>query len=108
MLVAPPDFDAAHLVEVTFRIFGVNRQDARLLSERFAANPAWFLGIPQDDEVTIQEVSLRSGRGMYIEDFNEQGRSERAALVWSTSDRVYVLSGNMSRQRAILVADSID
>jgi hypothetical protein len=79
----------------------------------FAANPAWFWGIPRDKEVTIQEVSLRSGPGVYIETFDSHGSKVDGELIWGTPDRIFYASGDITRPPApsrevlLAVANSI-
>jgi hypothetical protein len=113
MLITSPGFDTARFLEVAFRILGVEEREARRISNRFAANPAWFWGIPRDKEVTIQEVSLRSGPGVYIETFDRRGLQVDAELIWNTPDRIYYASGIInhspppSRELLLAVANSI-
>jgi hypothetical protein len=112
MLITSPGFDTARFLEVAFRILGVEEREARRMSNSFAANPAWFWGIPRDKEVTIQEVSLRSGPGVYIETFDRHGLQVDAELIWETPDRIYYAGGNPphlapSRELLLAVANSI-
>jgi hypothetical protein len=55
----------------------------------------------------MREVALNSGTGMMIRDFDDNGQQERVALLWSTSDRIYMLSGKMSENLAVTVANSV-
>lgn len=52
-------------------------------------------------------MKLSHGFGMLIEDLNDRGSVERTALVWTSAERVYALSGHMDRQLAIAAANSI-
>jgi hypothetical protein len=107
MLVVPPGFDTARFVQVALRILGVQDREARRMSEKFAANPAWFWGIPRDRQATIQEVSLPSGPGVYIEEFDTHGAREGAVVIWNTADRTYLVGGRISRELAMAVAHAI-
>lgn len=106
-LVAPSGFDIPRFLEVAFRILGADEAEALRMKEKFAANPAWFWAIPRDNQATIQEVSLRSGPGVYIEDFRSNGVRAGAAVIWNTPDRMYLVGGTMSRELALVVANSI-
>jgi hypothetical protein len=106
-MVTPTGFQLDRFAEVAFRILGLRSAEARYLSRRFAANPAWLLGIPLDEPGEIREVELRSGSGILIDNLNENGQSERVEVVWNTADRIYALSGKMSRELAIQVANSV-
>jgi hypothetical protein len=106
-LMAPSGFDTARFLEVAFRILGADEGEARRLKDRFAANPAWFWAIPRDKQATIQEISLHSGPGIYIEDFDSHGAREGAAVIWNTPDRIYLAGGRTSRELALAVANSI-
>jgi hypothetical protein len=107
-LTTPTGFVTKDFAEATFRMLGLNGGEARQLAQKFAANPSWLFGIPQDEPVEIQEMALRSGPGMLIEDFDENGQSERLSIVWSVADRIYALSGKMTRELAIATANSLE
>jgi hypothetical protein len=73
-----------------------------------AANPAFFLGISREDKSEIREVSLRRGTGTLIHSLDDDGSLQRTELIWTTRDRLYALSGNITDDLAIAVADSIE
>jgi hypothetical protein len=105
---APASVAMNEFVEVAFRALGLGYWEARKLAERFAAHPTWFLGVPQDDPARIQEVTLASGPGMLIEDFSEDtNKSERMTVIWSTADRTFILSGNLTADRAVAIANTV-
>ena len=83
-LLTPPGFQTAAFVETVLRILGVGEAEARHMGRRFAANPAWFFGVPRED-----------------------GNAESTAVVWSTKDRVLAVVGKVSRERAVEVAEAI-
>jgi hypothetical protein len=105
-LTAPVGFAIEDFAEVTFRIVGLNSTEAKRMAAQFTANPSWFLGIPQDEMVEIRETPLRSGKGMLIEEYDEDTKAMTTALIWSTSDRTFLLSGKMSEKRAIAIANA--
>jgi hypothetical protein len=107
VLSTPAGFDTARFVEVALRILGVEEREARRMSDKFAANPGWFWGIPRDKQATIEAVSLASGPGVYIEDFDSHGVREGAVVIWNARDRTYLVGGRISRDLAMAVANSI-
>jgi hypothetical protein len=48
---------------------------------------------------------LRSGPGTLIQDTDKKG--ERVTVVWSVSDRVYLLSGKIAPELAIATANAV-
>jgi hypothetical protein len=108
MLATTPGFDTTRFLEVFFRILGLDASEASRMRSKFAANPAWFWGIPRGQQATIQEVSLRSGSGIYIEEFDARGARGEADLIWGTLDRIYLVTGKqLNRERALAVANAI-
>ena len=105
-LSVPSGFALEHFAEVAFRSIGVSLWEARAMAQRFAAHPAWLLDIPADAVVNVQEVALRAGPALLIEDFDEKGAVKRATVVRSTSERMYsVSSGN--RELSMKIADAL-
>ena len=105
-LSVPSGFALEHFAEVAFRSIGVSSWEARAMARSFAAHPGWFLDIPLEAVVNVQEVALRAGPALLIEDLDEKGVVQRATVVWSTSDRMYsVSSGN--RELSVKIADDL-
>ncbi|MDP8982931.1 MAG: hypothetical protein M3O35_20330 [Acidobacteriota bacterium] len=106
-VTAPPGVDFPAWSALMLRILGVRASQAKELAERMATVPVWLL--PVDSEMgrgkTIREVSLRGGPGTLIEDSDKKG--ERVTVVWSVSDRVYLLSGRISGELAIATANAV-
>lgn len=100
--VTPTEVAKPEFVEVVLRILGVPASKAGALRERFADNPAFFLFIPPEAEVEIHEVPLSEGSGLLL-----RKASEGLTLIWSTSDRMYVLKGKLGDDQAIGLAYSI-
>jgi hypothetical protein len=108
-LSVPSGFPLARLAEAAFRSLGVSQWESRALAQKFVANPGWFLDIPADETVHIQELSLRNGRALMIEDFDDEGRvwiAQRVTVIRSTADRIYAVSAN-DRQLALKVAEAL-
>jgi hypothetical protein len=99
-------FPLEHFAEVAFRSIGVSSWEARAMAQRFAANPAWLIDTSANAVVNIEEVSLRSGPAMLVEELDDRGTVERAIVVWATSERMYsVSSGN--RELSMKIADAL-
>jgi hypothetical protein len=105
-LSVPSGFPLEHFAEVAFRSIGVSSWEARAMSQRFAANPAWLLDLPPDALVNMQEVSLHARPAMLIEEVDDRGAVKRVSVVRSTSERMYsVSSGN--RELSMKIADAL-
>jgi hypothetical protein len=102
-LSAPPGFDFPAFSAVILRVLGVEPADAQRLAEQMGTAPAWIAPIDSsfDKFATIEEVQLASGPGTLVQE------SDRISLVWSVPDRVYVISGKLSRELAIATANAV-
>jgi hypothetical protein len=104
---APPGVDFPAWSSMVLRILGVGANQAKELAERMGTIPVWLL--PVNSEMgrgkTIREVSLRSGPATMIEDTDAKG--DRVTVVWSVGDRVYLLSGKISAELAIVTANAV-
>jgi hypothetical protein len=105
-LSVPSGFALEHFAEVAFRSIGVSWWEARTMAQKFAAHPAWLLDIPPDAVVNVQEVALRAGPALLIEDLNEKGVVKRATVIWSTSERMYSVSSK-NRELSVKIADDL-
>jgi hypothetical protein len=56
---------------------------------------------------TIEEIDLNSGPATLLQETEQDGAVKRITLVWSVSDRVYSLSGKLSRELAIAAANAV-
>jgi hypothetical protein len=99
-------FPLEHFAEVAFRSIGVSSWEARAMAQRFAANPAWFLDIPPDAVVNIQEVLLQVGPAMLIEELDDKGAVKQVTIVRSTSERMYSVSSR-NRELSMKIADAL-
>jgi hypothetical protein len=105
-LSVPSGFALEHFAEVAFRSIGVSWWEARTMAQKFAAHPAWLLDIPPDAVVNVQEVALRSGPALLIEDLDEKGAVKPTAVIWSTSERMYSVSSK-NRELSVKIADDL-
>jgi hypothetical protein len=104
-LQVPADFPLEKFAEAAFRCAGMSWWQARAMGEKFAANPAWLLDIPEDEVVQIEEVPLRAGGGLLVEDPIEGG-GWRVTVLFSTADRIFAVSSG-SREQSIRIANSL-
>jgi hypothetical protein len=99
-LTTPPGFPVARFMEIAYRIFGKGAAEARDLSLKFEANPAWMLVFPAHD--TVREVPLRAGHGIAA------GGRDGMCFFWNTDDRIYIISAaQMNEALGMAVANSI-
>jgi hypothetical protein len=105
-LSVPSGFALEHFAELAFRSIGVSLWEARAMAQKFAAHPAWLLDIPPDAVVNVQEVALRAGPALLIEDLDEKGGVKRATVTWSTSERMYSVSSR-SRELSVEIANAL-
>jgi hypothetical protein len=107
-LVTPQDVDPSKLVEIAFRLLRLSPGDARRLAHVFAATPSLFLGIPADERASIEVISLHSGPGVYVEEYDDNtGQLQRTTVVWATSDRISALSSTLPRGAALAAVETI-
>ena len=103
-LTVPSGFPLDRFMEAIFRILGVNAMEASKLRERFAANPAAFFPIGSRYAMDIHEVRLNSGSGTILQNADKVGE---LAFAWSTADRSYFITGQMTEAQVIEIANSI-
>ena len=106
-LVTPPDFDFGSFARVMLRAAGMARVPAERYGRRMAVAPALLIGVGAGDDVALREVELKPGRATAIESFDDDGHSVRMEVIWAVADRVYLLSGMMSQDRAVAIANTV-
>jgi hypothetical protein len=105
-LSVPSGFALEDFAEVAFRSMGVSLWEARAMAQKFAAHPAWLLDIPSNAMVNVQEVALRAGPALQIEDIDEMGAIRRTTVVRSTSERMYSVSSR-NQELSIKIANAL-
>ena len=105
-LSIPGGFPLQRFAEVAFRSVGISGLEARALAQKFVANPAWLLDIPSDEVANVEQVSLRAGPALLVEEFNDDGTAGRVTVLRSTSERIYCVLAN-DRQPALRIADAL-
>src|SRR5215471_14409695 len=103
-LTAPGGFPVDRFIEVLVRIMGINAKDASTIREKFAANPAAFFPIGTRFELDIHDVRLNSGSGVLLQNGDKVGE---LALAWSTADRSYFITGQLTEAQVVEIANSL-
>lgn len=104
-LHVPSGFPLAKFAETAFRCAGIPEWQARAMGEKFARSPAWLLDLPDDEVGHIEEIALRVGSGLLVEDTLEGGGS-RATIMFGTAERIFAIS-SPSGQLSIRIANSL-
>ncbi len=102
-LSAPTNFDFAAYSALILRVLGVAPEEAARLARQMGTAPSWLAPVSKDfdKQATFEEIALNSGPATLVE------QPGRITLFWSVPDRVYLLSGNVSRELAIATADAV-
>jgi hypothetical protein len=103
-LSAPPGFDFPAFSATILRILGVAPDEAQRLAQAAGAAPPWLAPLDRDMLRylgTIEEIKLNSGPATLLD---EKGK---VSILWMVSDRVYLLSGNVSKDLAIAAANAV-
>jgi hypothetical protein len=97
---APSGFPLDRFTEEAFRSIGVSAWEAHALGQRFAAHPSWLVDIPPDQVVNIEDVNLRNGPALLIEE------PETAMVVRGTDERIYLVRSG-SRDVSLRIAEAL-
>jgi hypothetical protein len=99
-MTTPAGFPVGRFMEMAYQVFGKNATEARELSRKFVANPAWLLVFPGHD--TVREVAVQSGEAVAA------GGQGGMCFFWHTSDRIFVIgSDKMDEDRGISIANAM-
>ncbi len=102
----PAGFPLERFAEVAFRCVGLSQRDAAAMAQKFTANPAWLLDVPADEVAEVEQIVLRSGPAMLVQEFNDDGSSGRVTILRSTPDRIFAVETN-NRQQALEIGDAL-
>ncbi len=108
-LTAPPGFDYPAFSALVLRVLGVEPDTARRLAQQAGTAPPWLVPISDDLEkmVALEEITLSFGPATLVQQGGQAGASKRISVFWCVSDRVYLMSGVMSRELAIAAANAV-
>ena len=72
--------------------------------------PPWLAPIAGDlmQGATIEEITLDSGPATLVQETGKSGAATRISLLWTVPDRVYLLSGTLSRELTIAAANAVE
>lgn len=106
-LFLPAGLALERFAETALRSVGLSWWESRAVARRFAAQPSLLLGIPANEAAKIEEVRLRWGSGMLVEESNEdRGGIERVTLLFGIKERVFAVM-SPSREECLRVADQL-
>jgi hypothetical protein len=118
-LSVPSGFDFTAYSALVLRVLGVRPAEAQQMAERAGTAPAWLvplaLGCHEAEpgcnnlwaHATMEEIRLNSGLGTLVQESGDDGAVKRVTLLWSVPDRVYLLSGTLSRELMIATANAV-
>lgn len=103
-LFMPAGLELERFAETALRSVGLSQWESRAVARRFASQPSLLLGIPPDEAARIEEVRLRWGSGMLVEEASEDhGGVTRVTLLFGTKGRVFAVM-SPSREECLRVA----
>jgi hypothetical protein len=98
-LTTPSGFPVGEFMEIAYRLYGKSAVDARELSRKFIANPAWMLVFPGHD--TVREVSWKGGRAV-------AAGGQGMCFFWNTRDRLFIVGAQkMNPDFGVAIANSV-
>lgn len=107
-LTAPSNFDFPAFSALVLRVLGVAPEEATRLAQRMGTAPAWLAPVGENIGTGgMEEIGLNSGPATLFQERGWGGKVDRLSVVWSVPDRVYILSGKLTRELAISAANSV-
>jgi len=103
-LTTPANFDLALFYRIAFQSMGMKEQDAWALSSDMGFSPALLMFMPKEDRNLLREFNTPRGTGMMIAEVYGKGT---IAALWSGSDRLYALYGNIDEDLVTRVANAL-
>jgi hypothetical protein len=102
----PGGFPLQRLAEVAFRCMGVSEREAGEMARKFSANPSMLLDAPASSTADVEQVVLRSGPAVLIQEFRQDGSVDRVTVIRTTGDRIYSVE-TKSRAQAFEIGDAL-
>jgi hypothetical protein len=107
-LTAPAGFDFPAFSALVLRVLGVGPDEARRLAQRMGTAPPWLAPVGENiGQGGMEEITLNSGPATLFQETGWGGKIDTRSLVWSVPDRVYILTGKLSRELAISAANAV-
>jgi hypothetical protein len=110
-LSVPAGFDMERIAEIGLRVLGLDAAEAR----RVARNTDWrstlLVPVPVNAS-TFRQVTVRGQKGLMITTSGERSedgdrRRTGTVVLWSDGDQVFGVTGNMSPQEVLMMAESV-
>jgi len=105
-ITTPSGFDFQAFSVLILRILGVAPEEAQRLAQRANTAPPLLIDRNLRADAALEEVQLHTGSAILLQEHIENGT--RVSLLWSVTDRIYLLSGTISRDLAIAAADAVE
>ena len=106
-LFLPAGLALEQFAETALRSAGLSWWESRAVARRFAAQPSLLLGIPADEAAKIEEVRLRWGSGILVEESDgDRGGIQRVTLLFGAKERFFAVM-SPSREECLRVADQL-
>ena len=103
-MITPAGFRYDQFIELGFRLFGRSAEEAHAFGRAYAANPTLVMLTPPGARVDMRDVTLLAGQGVVIADHEEP---QELSVFWMLRDRVYAVTGNISEDVAVAIANAI-
>lgn len=103
-LTMPPGFPLERFMEMAFRVFGRNAEEARRFGGRVAANPPLLMVLP-GHEAVVREIAFERGTGALVGSPEGGGM----CLFLNLPGRMYFISaGRLTEEQALAIARSLE
>lgn len=102
----PAGFPLQRLAELALRGMGVSEREAGEMARKFSANPSMLLEAPASSTADVEQIVLRSGPAVMIQEFQRDGSVDHVTVIRTTGDRIYSVE-TKSRQQALEIGDAL-
>jgi len=106
-ITTPPGFELGAFTERVLRIGGLAPSAAREYAAQMAAAPFAMFAVSPKDALTMQRVTVGTAQGTLVHNVNADGTPGDVVLVWTTTDRLYMLTGRLADAELLAIADAI-
>lgn len=106
-ITTPPGFELGAFTERVLRIGGLTASAAREYSAQMTAAPFAMFAVSPKDALTMQRATVGMSQATLVHEVNDDGTPGDIVLVWTTADRLYMLTGRLTDGELLAIADSI-
>ena len=106
-ITTPPGFELGAFTERVLRIGGSTPSAAREYAAQMAKAPFAMFAVSPKDALTMQRVPVGTDQGTLVHNVNADGTPGDVVLVWTTPDRLYMLTGRLTDVELLAIADAI-